>query len=59
MTNNERLSDRWNSIANALSRVIKQIEGLPEREKDSEFCELLETAFCHAERRAEALIDPS
>ena len=59
MTNNERLGDRWDSIANTLSQVIKRVEGLPEREKDPEFCEWLETAFCHAEKRADALIDPS
>lgn len=57
--NNERLSDRWHSIAQALGRIMRRVERLPDREQDSEFGEWLENAYCHAERRAEALIDPS
>ncbi len=57
--NDEQLSDHWYRIAKALDRVIKQLERLPERERDSEFSECLDNAFNHAERRAEALTDPS
>lgn len=57
--NNEQLSDRWDSIAKVLSSVIKIVDNLPGREQDSDFNECLESAFCHAEKRADALIDPS
>jgi hypothetical protein len=56
---NELLSDRWYLIARALALVMEQLRRLPEREKDPEFGEWLNKAFDHAERRADALIDPS
>ena len=55
----EELSARWDSIARALGRIIKRAEKLPPWEQDVEFDECLERAFCHAEGRADALIDPS
>ncbi|MHB8410961.1 MAG: hypothetical protein ACYDDI_03335 [Candidatus Acidiferrales bacterium] len=57
--NNEQLSDCWDSIAKALGRITKRIERLPDHEQDSEFSEWIDNALSHAERRADALIDPS
>lgn len=56
---NEELCERWDYIARSLSRVMKRVEKLPEREQDSEFSEWIERAFLHADSRADALIDPS
>lgn len=56
---NDQLSDCWDCISKSLARIMKRFEKLPEREQDSEFTECVERALCHAERRAEALIDPS
>ena len=56
---NDQLSDCWDGITKALVRVMKRFERLPERERDSEFSECIQNALCHAERRSEALIDPS
>ena len=56
---NERLRKQWHSIASALGRALKEAENLPRWERDSEFSEWLEHALLHAERRADALIDPS
>jgi len=57
--NNDQLRDCWDSVARNLGRIMKRVERLPDREQDSEFNEWIESAFCHAERRADALIDPS
>jgi hypothetical protein len=57
--NSEDLAERWYVIAQALERIVRRVERLPQREQDSEFREWLENALCHSERRAEALIDPS
>jgi hypothetical protein len=57
--NNEQLSDCWYSISLALSRILRQVQKLPEREQYPEFSECLNRALDHSERRAEALIDPS
>lgn len=57
--NNGQLSEDWDSIARSLGRIMKRVEKLPEREQDSEFNAWIESAFCHAESRADALIDPS
>lgn len=56
---NEELIASWDSIAKALTRIIKRVEKLPPREHDDEFDECLDKAFCHAEARADALTDPS
>lgn len=56
---NEELIARWDSIARALDRTIKRAKKLPSCEQDDEFDEWLERALCHAEARADALIDPS
>lgn len=57
--NNEDLAERWYVIAQALGRIMKRVESLPQREQDSQFREWLENALSHSERRTEALIDPS
>lgn len=56
---NDQLSDRWDSIAVTLAAILKKYKSLPRREHDVDFREWLENAICHAEQRAEALIDPS
>ena len=56
---NEQLRDSWDSVAKALARIIDQTEKLPNREYEPTFVMSLENALEHAERRADALIDPN
>jgi len=59
MMDNDTLSDRWGSIARALCTVMKKFDKLPEEEQDQDFCDWIERAYLHAEKREDALIDPS
>lgn len=56
--NSEELSHWWDSIARDLDRVIKRAGRVAECERDSRFSEKLHDAFCHADSRADALIEP-